>query len=145
MSNPTLKDVTTNKLYPAFKTQKGNVIQLNGPKTVMPSGTTLESLIKFVDGCGLKTVVITGGAETTGHSAGSFHGKDLAIDVAGKRFNKLTDEQARIAAKDAGFTHGVYEDFRGTGRDHWHFQTGAGNGLGDKHKLSDSKLLTKNY
>lgn len=145
MSNPPLKDVTTNKLYPAYETQKGNVIQLNGPKTIMPSGKTLESLIKFVDGCGLKTVVITGGAEKTGHSTGSFHGKDLAIDVAGKRFNKLSDEQARVAAKNAGFTHGVYEDFRGTGKDHWHFQTGAGNGLGDNHKLSNSQLLTKSY
>lgn len=81
MSNPPLKNVTTNKLYPAYETQKGNVIQLNGPKTIMPSGKTLESLIKFVDSCGLKTVVITGGAEKTGHSTGSFHGKYLAIDV----------------------------------------------------------------
>lgn len=63
----------------------------------------------------------------------------------GKRFNKLSDEQARVAAKNAGFTHGVYEDFRGTGKDHWHFQTGAGNGLGDNHKLSSSQLLTKSY
>lgn len=142
---PSLKDVTTNKLYPAYKTQKGIVIQLNGPKTVMPSGATLTALVHFIDACGLTTVVITGGAESTGHSAGSFHGKDLAIDVAGKRFNKLTDEKARITAVNAGFTHGVYEDFKGTGRDHWHFQIGAGNGLVDKHKLSNKKLLTKYY
>lgn len=142
---PKLQDVTTNKLYPAYKTQKGTVIQLNGPKTVMPSGTTLAALVDFVDACGLKTVIITGGAEKTGHSAGSFHGKDLAIDVAGTRFNKLTNEQVRVAALNAGFTHGVYEDFRGTGRDHWHFQMGAGNSLGDKHKLSNKTLLTKHY
>lgn len=142
---PKLKDVTTNKLYPAYKTEKGVVIQLNGPKTVMPSGETLVALVKLVDASGLKTVVVTGGAEKTGHSKGSFHGKDLAIDIAGKRFNKLTDEQARVAAQKAGFTHGVYEDFRGTNRDHWHFQIGAGNGLGDKHKLTNTKLLTKNY
>lgn len=142
---PKLQDVTTNKLYPAYKTQKGIVIQLNGPKTVLPSGVTLAALVNFVDACGLKTVIISGGAEKTGHSAGSFHGKDLAIDVAGKRFNNLTDEQARVAALNAGFTHGVYEDFRGTGRDHWHFQIGPGNGLADKHKLSNNKLLTKNY
>ena len=145
MSDQKLKDVTTNKLYPAYKTLKGNVIQLNGPKTVMPTGKTLESLIKFVDECGLKTVIITGGAEKTGHSEQSFHGKDLAIDVAGKKFNKLSDDQARVAAGKAGFTHGVYEDFRGLGKDHWHFQIGAGNGLGDKHKLSNKTLLTKSY
>lgn len=142
---PTIKDVTTNKLYPAYKTQKGTIIQLNGPKTVMPSGATLAALVKFVDESGLKIVIITGGAEKTGHSAGSFHGTNLAIDVAGKKFNKLTDEKARVAANAAGFTHGVYEDFKGTGRDHWHFQIGAGNGLGDKHKLSNSTLLTKVY
>ena len=104
---PVLKDVTTNKLYPAYKTQKGIIIQLNGLKTVLPSGATLAALVKFADECGLKTIIITGGAEKTGHSSGSFHGKDLAIDVAGKKFNKLTDEQARNAALKAGFTHGV--------------------------------------
>lgn len=144
-SAPHLQDVTANKLYPAYKTQMGTTIQLNGPRTVMPSGDTLVALIAFVDGCGLKSVIITGGAEKTGHSPASFHGKDLAIDVAGKHFNKLTDDQARFAALNAGFTHGVYEDFRGTSRDHWHFQIGAGNGLGDKHKLSNKTLLTKHY
>ncbi len=142
---PVLKNVTTNKLYPAYKTQKGIIIQLNSLKTVLPTGSTLAALVKFADECGLKTIIITGGAEMAGHSTGSFHGKDLAIDVAGKKFNKLTDEQARTAALKAGFTHGVYEDFRGTGRDHWHFQIGAGNGLSDKHKLSNKNLITKNY
>ncbi len=145
LKTPKLQNVTTNKLYPAYKTSNGFVIQLNGPKTVLPSGATLAALVKFVDACGLKSITITGGAEKVGHSAGSFHGKDLAIDVAGKRFNKLTDEQARVAALSAGFTHGVYEDFKGTGRDHWHFQIGAGNGLADKHKLSNSKLSIKSY
>lgn len=143
VKTPILKDVTTNTLFPAYKTRKGTVIQLNSPKTVMPSGGTLAALVAFVDNSGLKTVVITGGAETSGHSTNSFHGKDLAIDVAGKRFNKLTHDQARIAALNAGFTHGIYEDFRGTGKDHWHFQIGTGNGLGDKHKLSNKQLLTK--
>ncbi len=142
---PVLEDVTTNKLYPAYKTQKGTIIQLNGLKTILPSEATLAALVKFADECGLKTIIITGGAEKTGHSSGNFHSEDLAIDVAGKKFNKLTDEQAQSAALKAGFTHGVYEDFRGTRRDHWHFQIGAGNGLADKHKLSNKKLITKNY
>lgn len=145
LKTPTVKDITSNKLYPAYKSQKGIVIQLNSTKTVLPSGAILAALVKFADGCGLQKVIISGGAETTGHSAGSYHGKDLAIDVAGKRFNKLTDEQARVAALNAGFTHGVYEDFKGTSRDHWHFQIGAGNGLSDKHKLSNKPLTVKSY
>ena len=145
MAVPALKDITTNKLYPAYKTTKGITIQLNGPKTGMPTGSTLTALIKFVDSCGLKSVLITGGTETSGHSKASFHGINLAIDVAGTRFNKLTHEKALAAAKIAGFTHGVYEDFRGTGRDHWHFQIGAGNGLGDKQSLKLSKLYIRKY
>ena len=88
---------------------------------------------------------MSGGNEATGHSAGSFHGTNKAIDVAGKKFNKLTDDEALKAAKNAGFTHGVYEDFRGTKKDHWHFQIGAGNGLGDKHSLKLTKLKIKSY
>ena len=145
VKEPKLTDITVNKLYPKYKTEKGVIIQLNGPKTILPSGATLVALVAFVNDCGLETVIITGGAEMTGHSKGSFHGKDLAIDVAGKKFNKLSDEQARISALNAGFTHGVYEDFEGTSRDHWHFQIGAGNGLVDKHKLSNSKLIIKVY
>ena len=144
-SSPILKDVTSNKLYPAYKTAKGTIIQLNSTKTHLTTGAALYALVKFVDECGLKTVLITGGAEPTGHSKGSFHGKNLAIDVVGSKFNKLTHDTALAAAKKAGFTHGVYEDFRGTGRDHWHFQIGAGNGLGDKQSLKLSKLYIKKY
>ena len=145
ITTPTLKEITTNKLYPAYKTKKGTIIQLNSTRTHLPTGTTLSALVKFVDECGLKTVIITGGSEPTGHSKGSFHGKNLAIDVAGEKFNKLTHDEALAAAQKAGFTHGVYEDYRGTGRDHWHFQIGAGNGLGGKHSLNSSKIYIKRY
>ena len=138
-----LKDVTTNKLYPAYKTTKGTIIQLNGTKTYLPTGATLSALVTFCDESGLKSVIISGGSEPTGHSKGSFHGKNLAIDVAGTKFNKLTYSDALTAAKKAGFTHGVYEDFRGTGKDHWHFQIGIGNGLGGNQPLSNSKLYIK--
>ena len=106
---------------------------------------TLSALATFANECGLKTVLITGGSEPTGHSKGSFHGKNFAIDVAGMRFNKLTHSEALTAAKKAGFTHGIYEDFSGTGRDHWHFQIGIGNGLGENHSLNNSKLYVKKY
>lgn len=144
-STQTIKDITTNKLYPAYKTAKGTTVQLNGTRTVMPTGDTLQALITFADESGLKTVLITGGSEPTGHSKDSYHGKNLAIDVAGMKFNKLTHDQALKAARKAGFTHGVYEDFRGTGRDHWHFQIGAGNGLGDSQSLKQPKLYIKQY
>ena len=95
---PVLKDITTNKLYPAYKTQKGNTLQMNGTKTVLPTGATLAALVKFVDGCNLKTVIISGGNEAAGHSAGSFHGINKAIDVAGIKFNKLSHDEARSLA-----------------------------------------------
>lgn len=145
LPTPQLKDITTNKLYPAYKTAKGLIIQLNGTKTLLPKGDTLIALIKFADECGLKSVIITGGSEAVGHSKGSFHGKGLAIDVAGTKYNNLTHSAALLAAQKAGFTHGAYEDFAGTRKDHWHFQIGAGNGLGDKHSLDLPKLYIKKY
>lgn len=145
LPTPQLKDITTNKLYPAYKTVKGLTIQLNGTKTLLPKGDTLSALITFADECGLKAVIITGGSEATGHSKGSFHGKGLAIDVAGTKYNNLTHSAALLAAKKAGFTHGAYEDFTGSRKDHWHFQIGAGNGLGDKHSLNLPKLYIKKY
>ncbi|MFT7259335.1 MAG: hypothetical protein ACI9MS_001193 [Glaciecola sp.] len=144
LSTPQLKDITRNKLYPAYKTVKGLAIQLNGTKTLLPKGDTLSALITFADECGLKTVIITGGSESR-HSKGSFHGKGLAVDVAGTKYNNLTHSAALLAAKKAGFTHGAYEDFTGSRKDHWHFQIGAGNGLGDKHSLNLPKLYIKKY
>jgi len=140
-----ISNVTTNKLYPAYKTKKGTIIQLNSKKTGLPTGPTLTALVKFVDTSGLKTVLVTGGYESKGHSKNSYHGKNLAIDVAGKRFNKLTHTKVRSSATKAGFTHGIYENFKGTKRDHWHLQIGAGNGLGAKQSLKSYAIGTKNY
>jgi hypothetical protein len=86
LPTPQLKDITTNKLYPAYKTVKGLTIQLNGTKTLLPKEDTLSALITFADECGLKIVIITGCSEASGHSKGSFHGKGLAIDVAGTKY-----------------------------------------------------------
>jgi len=58
-------------------------------------------------------------------------GKNLAINVAGRRFNKLTNTKVRSSATKAGFKHGTYENFKDTKRDH--LQVGAGNGLDSKH------------
>jgi len=140
-----LINVTTNKRFPAFKTKKGIIIQLNSIKTGMPTGSTLSALVTFVEETGLKAVIVTGGTESSGHSKNSFHGKNLAIDIAGTKFNNLTHIDALNAAKKAGFTHGVYEDFRGTNKDHWHFQIGVGNGLGEKQSLNKANLYIKKY
>jgi len=140
-----LTNITTNKLYPAYKTKKGTVIQLNSKRTGLPTGVTLSSLIKFADSCGLKSVLITGGYEAKGHSKNSYHGLNLAIDIAGKRFNKISHTKVRSSATKAGFTHGIYENFKGTKRDHWHLQIGAGNGLSTKHSLKSYAIKTKNY
>ena len=145
VKSPVLKDITTNKLYPAYQTAKGKIIQMNSTKTVLPTDGSLSALVKFVNACNLKTVIITGGSESQGHSKGSFHGINKAIDVAGMKFNKLTHDEVLIAARKAGFTHRVYEDFRGTNRNHWHLQIGAGNGLSEKHALKNSKLSIKKY
>ncbi len=44
-----------------------------------------------------------------------------------------------------GFTHGIYEDFNGTDRDHWHFQIGIGNGLDESHSLNNPQIFIKKY
>lgn len=127
-------------------TKKGTIIQLNSAKyTKLPTGATLDALITFVDDSGLETVVISGGSERQRHSDKSFHYKNLAIDVAGPSFNKLTNETVRSAANKAGFTHVVFEDRPGTNSDHWHLQIGAGNGLDDRHRTTNPKIVTRTY
>ena len=126
-----LRDITGDPNHPQYRTANGTTIRLNKapPKTVLPSGDTLDALIKFADATGLDSVLITGGDEQSGHTEHSFHYKNLAIDVAGPAFNNLTTEQVFQAARAAGFTAGQYEDYDGTSRDHWHLQIGVGNGV----------------
>ena len=98
-------------------------------------------MIKFVDALSLDTVVITGGAELTGHSPNSLHYNNLAIDVAGPKFNNLTHGQVLGAAKAAGYAHGQFENFSGQNRDHWHLQLQSGNGV----PALGNSMTTKNY
>ncbi|MDB2448668.1 hypothetical protein N9W78_00040 [bacterium] len=142
---PNLEDVTENPLYPADKTDNGTVIQLNGPKTDLPSGANLMALSNFADATGQDSVLINGGQEAAGHSQNSLHGQNLAIDVAGSKFNNLTHEEVASAASDAGYTHGVYENFDGENADHWHLQMESGNGLDDQHLTSNGTIVIKDY
>lgn len=99
---------------------------------MLPKGKTLHALIRFVESTGLDTVLVTGGAETTGHTSHSFHYKGLAVDIAGPKFNNLDDAMVQKLAQAAGFTHGEYEfDKQDPNWDHWHLQIGAGNRIGN--------------
>ena len=102
------------------------------PATVPPTGNTLESA-KCVETCVrgflTKDLLVTGGEEKTGHSPNSCHYESEAVDFAGPKFNSVPDEVMMECAKDCGFGHGMFEDYPGDNRDHWHFQFGQGLGV----------------
>lgn len=131
---------------PAYQTANDTIIQLNKnvPATLLPTGDTLDKLIKFADNTGVGGVMLTGGAEKSGHSDDSLHYVDKAVDIGGPAWTPgLNDDNVRKAALAAGFTHGVYEIKNGA--THWHLQVGPGNNLGDEHDLSKYPMQTKVY
>jgi len=140
-----LKETTTNPNWPTYETEGGTTVATNGPQTVIPSGTTADATAQFADNTGLDVVVVTGGSELTDHSPNSFHYTNSALDVAGPKFNDLSDQDVLSAAQDTGFTHVVYEDFPGENKDHWHLQIGAGNGLDDSNLITNDTIETKKY
>jgi RHS repeat-associated protein len=102
------------------------------PDTVPVKGDT-KNAIECVEKClkaeklhDNKGLLLTGGAETTGHSAGSLHYSGKACDIAGKKFHSFTDDQVFTCARECNFTHGQYEDKAGENADHWHLQIGEG-------------------
>lgn len=84
-----------------------------------------------LDECsGSGDLLVTGGAETSGHSKGSSHYEGKACDIAGKKNNDLPDDTTmKNCAKKCGFTHGQYETFSNDNKDHWHFQIGPNLGV----------------
>lgn len=119
--------------------RQGNVpIKYNAPKprTVPPSGANAASLQCTANCSGLDELLVTGGAEQSGHSSTSMHYKDKAVDIVGPPFNQVTHVQMILCAKACGYTHGGWEvngRFYPNGdvatrasKDHWHFQLGAG-------------------
>src|SRR5258706_4580950 len=107
------------------------------PRTVPLSGKTLAAL-ECTETCLQKAtanskldLLITGGAETTGHTKNSHHSKGEACDIANSNFNKnLNNEEVYSCARQCGFQAGQYETFKeNPNRDHWHLQLETGNGV----------------
>lgn len=100
------------------------------PYTVPPSGETLNAL-ECLDEClSPSDLLVTGGSEKSGHTKGSSHYENKACDIAGDKYNDLPGAKTvKECAKKCGFTHGQYENYPGTSRDHWHFQIGPNLGV----------------
>lgn len=105
------------------------------PKTTPPSGSNLQALQCTANCTGMDTILVTGGAELSGHSRKSLHYLNRAVDIPGPPFNRVSHELIMQCAQLCGYTHGGWEvqgRFDADGRakysarkDHWHFQIGA--------------------
>ena len=106
------------------------------PKTVPPSGSTLEAL-KCLESCLQQSsgnscldLMVTGGAEKSGHSKNSHHYKGEAVDIAGPKTNPVSHADVMSCAAKCGFGAGQHESFpNNPNRDHWHLQMHPGNGV----------------
>jgi RHS repeat-associated protein len=72
-------------------------------------------------------LLVTGGAETTGHSRNSHHYRGEAVDIAGS--NPVPHDEMMGCAQMCGWGAGHFESFRNRSRNHWHFQLFPGNGV----------------
>jgi RHS repeat-associated protein len=99
------------------------------PRTVPPEGATLNAL-QCLEQC-LQTatnnptldLLVTGGAEQTGHTAGSRHYSGEACDVAGPRFNPINANNVSSCAARCGFGTVQFETFpNNPNREHWHLE-----------------------
>jgi RHS repeat-associated protein len=123
---------------PVNSTDPFGLIRYNRPPpyTVPPTGPTLqalqclESCLQSTGGDPALNLLVTGGAEKSGHSRNSHHYKGQACDVAGPNFNKVNHYDIMACASGCGFGAGQFERFPGNpNRDHWHFQLTPGNGV----------------
>ena len=105
------------------------------PRTVPPSGENAKALQCTADCVGADEILVTGGAEQSGHSRNSLHYQDKAVDIVGPPFNNVEHREIMWCARACGYTHGGWEvngrfyadgDARGSiYKDHWHFQVGG--------------------
>lgn len=106
------------------------------PRTVPVTGDTLTAL-QCVEVClqgstnnPTLDLLITGGAETSGHSRRSHHSRGEACDIAGPRHNPVDTADVLTCAAQCGFGAGQFERFPSSpNRDHWHLQLTPGNGV----------------
>jgi RHS repeat-associated protein len=111
------------------------------PRTVPVSGETQRALqclgqcVRDTAGNEAHDLLVTGGAEQTGHGLSaaeggtSHHYRGEAVDIAGPQFNPVTDGQIFHCAMSCGFGAGQFERFGNPARNHWHFQLYPGNGV----------------
>ena len=99
------------------------------PRTVPVTGATNDALqcVARCLQCMTKNsnlqLSVTGGAETSGHKAQSFHYVNKAVDLS--FFNPVTTGQVFSCGQKCGFSAGQAEpDLH-----HWHLQTTPGNGV----------------
>lgn len=73
-------------------------------------------------------LLVTGGAEQSGHSANSHHYKGEACDVHAS--NPVEDSDVMSCAAKCGFRAGQFEEYPDNpNRNHWHVQMNSGNGV----------------
>ena len=104
------------------------------PRTVPPSGDNAKALQCTANCVGADELLVTGGAEQSGHSRSSLHYEDKAVDIVGPPFNSVDHREIMWCARACGYTHGGWEvnsrfypdgDARSSVyKDHWHFQIG---------------------
>ncbi|WP_283745180.1 hypothetical protein [Sideroxydans sp. CL21] len=105
------------------------------PDTVPVTGHTafmlqcVESCLQRKSNNSSLDLLVTGGAETSGHSKNSYHYSNQACDVAGPNFNPVNGNDVTECATSCGFGAGQYETFQNQNRNHWHLQTVPGNGV----------------
>jgi len=99
------------------------------PRTVPVTGETDRALQCVVHCLQCMTnnqnlqVLVTGGAETSGHKGQSFHYVNKAVDLSFS--NPLTTSQVFACGQKCGFSAGQSEP----ALHHWHLQTTPGNGV----------------
>lgn len=107
------------------------------PRTVPVPEPTANAL-RYLEACLQREtnnpdldLLVTGGAETTGHSRNSHHSRGEACDIAQPRFNPgLNNTNVDECAVRCGFGAGQYETFpNNPNRNHWHLQITPGNGV----------------
>jgi len=99
------------------------------PRTVPPTGRTLAALqclehcLQCVTNNANLNLIVTGGAEQSGHSTHSFHYRGEAVDVSFR--NPVSTHNVFQCGEACGFTAGLAE----TAKHHWHLQLTPGNGV----------------
>ncbi len=118
------------------------------PRTVPVTGTTAhrldctEACLQRVTRNPNLSLLVTGGAERTGHSRNSHHYRGEACDIANARFNPgLTTENVSFCAAACGFSAGHYETFQRRNRNHWHVQETPGNGVPKLTPVAPAKIV----